>query len=97
VEMTIPYAKILRKYDNMFNNNRSISNHNEIENYTKVYSKACQEELKHYDVVFCTTAVATNPRFLRATKGKIYQLIIDEAGMCIINVQFKLPLLHIHL
>ncbi|XP_048757563.2 helicase with zinc finger domain 2-like [Ostrea edulis] len=77
-----PYAEELRNYDNMFKNNPSFSDHSEIGNYKKVCSKACQEELKHYDVIFCTTAVATNARFLKATKGKIYQLIIDEAGMC---------------
>ena len=51
-------------------------------NYKKVVSKAGQEELQKYDVIFCTTAVATNSKFLKATKGKVFQLIIDEAGMC---------------
>lgn len=77
-----PYSAELRNYDNMFKNNPSFSDHGEIMNYKKILSKACQEELKHYDVIFCTTAVATNWRFLKATQGKIFQMIIDEAGMC---------------
>ncbi|XP_062574961.1 helicase with zinc finger domain 2-like isoform X5 [Saccostrea cucullata] len=77
-----PSAEELRNYDNMFRNNPSFSDHGEIQNYKKLLSKACQEELKHYDVIFCTTAVATNARFLKATHGNVYQMIIDEAGMC---------------
>lgn len=77
-----PYSAELRNYDNMFKNSPSFSDHGEIMNYKKILSKACQEELKHYDVIFCTTAVATNWRFLKATQGKIFQMIIDEAGMC---------------
>ncbi|XP_062574957.1 helicase with zinc finger domain 2-like isoform X1 [Saccostrea cucullata] len=77
-----PNAEELRNYDNMFRNNPSFSDQGEIYNYKKLLSKACQEELKHYDVIFCTTAVATNARFLKATHGNVYQMIIDEAGMC---------------
>lgn len=77
-----PYSSELRNYDNMFKNNPCFSDHGEIMNYNKILSKASQEELKHYDVIFCTTAVATNWRFLKATQGKIFQIIIDEAGMC---------------
>ncbi|XP_061168138.1 helicase with zinc finger domain 2-like [Saccostrea echinata] len=77
-----PHAEELRNYDNMFKNNPSFSDQGEIQNYRKLLNKACQEELKHYDVIFCTTAVATNARFSKATQGNVYQMIIDEAGMC---------------
>jgi hypothetical protein len=77
-----PFAEELRKFDELFKRNSAgVAPENIIE-YNKLLSKATQEELKHYDVIFCTTAVATNPKFQKATKGKVFQLIIDEAGMC---------------
>lgn len=77
-----PFAEELRNFDEMFKSNPEFSDVTEINRYKKLLSKACQEELKNYDVIFCTTAVATNPRFIKATQGKVYQMIIDEAGMC---------------
>jgi len=50
--------------------------------YEKLLNKAAQEELKNYDVIFCTTAMATNPKFIRSIKDRVYQCIIDECGMC---------------
>ncbi|XP_060082155.1 helicase with zinc finger domain 2-like [Ylistrum balloti] len=53
-----------------------------LKEYKSLLSKAGQEELQHYDVIFCTTAITTNPKFIRGTKNKIFQCIIDESGMC---------------
>ncbi|XP_061168135.1 helicase with zinc finger domain 2-like [Saccostrea echinata] len=79
-----PFAEKIKQFDKLFKENpNGIYFDPELVNeYRKVLSDATQEELKHYDVIFCTTAVATNQKFLKATEGKIYQLIIDEAGMC---------------
>nr|XP_022315664.1 helicase with zinc finger domain 2-like isoform X2 [Crassostrea virginica] len=77
-----PYAEEITMFDKKFNANPDEATLDDILNYKKVVSKAGQEELQKYDVIFCTTAVATNSKFLKATKGKIFQLIIDEAGMC---------------
>lgn len=54
----------------------------DIRRFKHIVSEAAQEELKKHDVIFCTTAVTTSPRFIKGTRGKIFQLIIDEAGMC---------------
>ena len=77
-----PYAEEITVFDEKFKASPDEVSPEDIMNYKKVVSKAGQEELQKYDVIFCTTAVATNPKFLRATKGKVFQLIIDEAGMC---------------
>ncbi|KAK3091346.1 hypothetical protein FSP39_019159 [Pinctada imbricata] len=76
------HAKEIRRYDKLFRENPAFSDIDEIKKYKSLLSKAVQEELTLYDVIFCTTAMATNHKFLKGTKGKIYQLIIDEAGMC---------------
>ncbi|XP_021359813.1 helicase with zinc finger domain 2-like [Mizuhopecten yessoensis] len=77
------------KYFQQFHNCPSISDHdlaetfkNKLKDYNSLLSKAGQEELQHYDVIFCTTAMTTNPKFIRGTKDKIFQCIIDENGMC---------------
>lgn len=54
----------------------------DIRRYKHITSEAAQEELKKHDIIFCTTAVTTSPRFIKGTRGKVFQLIIDEAGMC---------------
>lgn len=50
--------------------------------YKTILVKAKREELKQYDVIFCTTSVAAGPNFLKALKGRVYQCIIDESAMC---------------
>ncbi|KAK3091961.1 hypothetical protein FSP39_024026 [Pinctada imbricata] len=54
----------------------------EIKAYKRFVADAMENELKNHHVIFCTTAVATNVRLLNAVKGRVYQLIIDECGMC---------------
>ncbi|XP_061168137.1 helicase with zinc finger domain 2-like [Saccostrea echinata] len=78
------FAEELRQFDKLFRENPdgTCIDPEKVIEYKKLLSKATEEELKHYDVIFCTTAVATNAKFLKATKNKIFQLIIDEAGMC---------------
>lgn len=77
-----PYAEKLAMYEKQFKNSPDDIATEDILKYKKAISMATQEELKQYDVIFCTTAAALSPKFLRATDGKIFQLIIDEAGMC---------------
>ena len=76
------YAEEITIFDKKFKEKPDEATLENIINYKRVVSKAGQEELQKYDVIFCTTAVATNSKFLKATKGKVFQLIIDEAGMC---------------
>ncbi|XP_056018045.1 helicase with zinc finger domain 2-like isoform X4 [Ostrea edulis] len=80
------HASEIKDFDEkfeVFRNNKgykpTIAN---IRRYKHITSEAAQEELKKHDVIFCTTAVTTSPRFIKATRGKVFQLIIDEAGMC---------------
>ncbi|CAC5405137.1 unnamed protein product [Mytilus coruscus] len=54
----------------------------DIKEYKDIQSKATKEELPKYDVIFCTTSLVANPKVLKATKDRVYQLIIDESGMC---------------
>ena len=54
----------------------------EIEAYIQLVQEATIEELSHYDVIFCTTAMATNVKLLTGMKDRIFQVIIDECGMC---------------
>ena len=54
----------------------------EIKAFKSLVNDAIQRELQKYEVIFCTTAVATSARFLRAVRGRVFQLIIDECGMC---------------
>ena len=54
----------------------------EINAYMQLVQEATIEELSHYDVIFCTTAMATNVKVLTGMKDRIFQVIIDECGMC---------------
>lgn len=54
----------------------------DIRGYKYIISKATEEELGKHNVIFCTIAETTSPRFIEGTRGKVFQLIIDEAGMC---------------
>ena len=54
----------------------------EIKAYMQLVQEATIEELSHYDVIFCTTAMATNVKLLTGMKDRIFQVIIDECGMC---------------
>lgn len=54
----------------------------EIKAYIQLVQEATIEELSHYDVIFCTTAMATNVKLLKGMKDRIFQVIIDECGMC---------------
>jgi superfamily I DNA and/or RNA helicase len=54
----------------------------EIKAYMQLVQEATIEELSHYDVIFCTTAMTTNVKLLTGMKDRIFQVIIDECGMC---------------
>ncbi|CAC5361875.1 unnamed protein product [Mytilus coruscus] len=90
-----PYAARLREIDRTFSDDVSMlektdernreplkTTVEEIKEYKDIQSKATKEELPQYDVIFCTTSLVANPKVLKATKDKVYQLIIDECGMC---------------
>ena len=80
-----PNSEEIRKFDDLFQKYSEGEYEPTLENlktYRRITSLAAQEELKQHRVIFCTTAVATSPRFIKALTGNIQQLIIDEAGMC---------------
>ncbi|XP_061162412.1 helicase with zinc finger domain 2-like isoform X2 [Saccostrea echinata] len=76
-----PYAEKIKEFDRKFSRQSSID-YREIKKYKSYIASAIQEEVPNYDVILCTTAVATSARLLIATKNSIFQLLIDEAGMC---------------
>lgn len=75
------YAEKIRDFDRKFKNKKDID-YRDIKEYKRYISKAVKDEIPKYDVILCTTAVATSSRLLNATARSIYQLVIDEAGMC---------------
>ncbi|XP_061196372.1 helicase with zinc finger domain 2-like [Saccostrea echinata] len=75
------YAEKIRDFDKKFKQGKEID-YQDIKDYKKYINKAVQEEIPKYDVILCTTAVVTSSRLLHATAKSIYQLLIDEAGMC---------------
>lgn len=77
-----PHAAEIHSYDVMFKTQKYKVTFADVQKYFETVSIATQEELKKYDVIFCTTAMAANPKLLQGTKGRIYQCIIDECGMC---------------
>nr|XP_022316697.1 helicase with zinc finger domain 2-like [Crassostrea virginica] len=80
-----PNSEEIRKFDDLFQKYSKREYEPTLENlktYRRITSLVAQEELKQHRVIFCTTAVATSPRFIKALTGNIQQLIIDEAGMC---------------
>ncbi|XP_060080727.1 helicase with zinc finger domain 2-like [Ylistrum balloti] len=76
------YANDLRRFDSMFKHKKYDVKFDDVQKYSKTLRLATIEELQSCDVIFCTTAMAGNPKLLRATKDRIYHCIIDESGMC---------------
>ncbi|XP_062574963.1 helicase with zinc finger domain 2-like [Saccostrea cucullata] len=80
-----PFSEEIRRYDELFRK-YELGEYEptlaDLKKYRKWTSEATQTEIKQHHVIFCTTAVATSPRFIKALSGEIRQLIIDEAGMC---------------
>ena len=80
-----PFSEEIKKYDDLFlkyKEGQYEPTLEDLKKYRRVTSDAVQDELKQHKVIFCTTSVATSPRFIKAVSGNIQQLIIDEAGMC---------------
>ncbi|XP_033737985.1 helicase with zinc finger domain 2-like [Pecten maximus] len=87
-----PHADKIREYDKYFHQVRDLSTiihpdqakefKTKLKKYNALLTKAEQEELQNYDVIFCTTTMTTNTKFIRSTKNRIFQCIIDESGMC---------------
>ena len=83
-----PYAEELREFDRLFKKVKENPSgyetrdyQHKVKQYRKINNKASVEELKHYDVIFCTTAVTLNSNLIKGTKGNIFQVIMDESGM----------------
>ena len=77
-----PYAEEITAFDRLFRQNPDGVDFKDVNKYRKLVRKAVIEEVAHYDVIFCTTAMATNLKVMAGTKDRIFQIIIDEAGMC---------------
>ncbi|XP_048763558.2 helicase with zinc finger domain 2-like isoform X2 [Ostrea edulis] len=80
-----PYSEDVGRFDQLFrkyDSNEYEPTLKDLKKYRKLISEATKTEIKHHHVIFCTTSVATSPRFIKALSGNIQQLIIDEAGMC---------------
>ncbi|KAL3868498.1 hypothetical protein ACJMK2_041299 [Sinanodonta woodiana] len=74
------YASDLKTFDQKFKRKDYKPTSEEFKEYKSLRYKARVEELKEHEIILCTTAVATN-RILH-TNANIWQLVIDEAGMC---------------
>ncbi|KAL3868499.1 hypothetical protein ACJMK2_041300 [Sinanodonta woodiana] len=74
------YASELKTFDQKFKRKDYKPTLEEFKEYKSLRYKARVEELKEHEVILCTTAVATN-RILHSN-ANIWQLVIDEAGMC---------------
>ncbi|XP_060082124.1 helicase with zinc finger domain 2-like [Ylistrum balloti] len=87
-----PYATKIREFDKYFQQISNLSSiihegqgeefKSKIKKYNSLLTEAEQKELQNYDVIFCTTTMTTNSKFIRSTKNRIFQCIIDESGMC---------------
>ena len=76
------HAKEILKYEDDFKRNHANVTDNKVKEYKKLLRIATIEELSKHDVIFCTTSMATSPRLLNAVQNNVFQLIIDECGMC---------------
>ncbi|KAK3609926.1 hypothetical protein CHS0354_036695 [Potamilus streckersoni] len=74
------YAEEINAMDKKFRQPGYILDYREVKKYIHILRLATVDELKKHDVILCTTAVASNAKFLEGTD--IYQIIIDEAAMC---------------
>lgn len=77
-----PFADRIKTLDKRFKTIKEEINYEEIRKHKEYIADATKLEIKQADVILCTTSVATSARLLNATKQSIYQLLIDEAGMC---------------
>ena len=76
------HAERIRSFDKIIADDAESADFRNIKEYCRLLRLASTEELRKCDVIFCTTTVATGPRILESCRGKIYQMIMDEAGMC---------------
>ena len=76
------YAKEIKAFDEKFKSNPEKIEYQEVKTYKKLIGKAVRDEIPKYDVVLCTTSTATSATLLEAARGSIFQVLIDEAGMC---------------
>lgn len=53
----------------------------DVRRYKHILNEATEEELGKHHVIFCTIAETTSPRFIKGTRGKVFQLIIGKANM----------------
>ena len=76
-------AKEIKKYDNMFKENKKTPekvSDQDVENYHKLLANACKAEIKKYDVILATCSASASSRISQG--ANVTQVIIDECGMC---------------
>ncbi|XP_025109726.1 helicase with zinc finger domain 2-like [Pomacea canaliculata] len=81
-----PYAEKIATFDKYFDKCRSDPENfkvtsKQIKAYKRLLHDASVEELAHHEVIFATCAVGGNSKLVKATKGSIFQVIIDECAM----------------
>lgn len=77
-----PYQEEITAFDRHFRQHPDAVDFNDVEKYRKLIRKAVITEVAHYDVIFCTTAMATNLKVMAGIKGRIFQIIVDGCEMC---------------
>ncbi|XP_052254960.1 helicase with zinc finger domain 2-like isoform X4 [Dreissena polymorpha] len=75
-----PFAVEIKELDDYFKDNLYRPMPEKIKEYQDLIHSASENEITEYNIILCTTDVATNARLLKALQ--IQQLIVDEAGMC---------------
>ncbi|CAG2233752.1 unnamed protein product [Mytilus edulis] len=59
-----PYMEEITAFDRQFRQHQDGVDYKDVNKYRKLIHKAVIEEVAHYDVIFCTTAMATNLRIM---------------------------------
>ncbi|VDI54193.1 Hypothetical predicted protein [Mytilus galloprovincialis] len=77
-----PYQQDIADFDKLFRQHWDKVDFKDVNKYRKLIQKAVVEEVAHYDVIFCTSTMATDLTVMAGTKGRIFQIIVDDCGMC---------------
>ncbi|XP_060082145.1 helicase with zinc finger domain 2-like [Ylistrum balloti] len=76
------YCRKVRDLSTIKNAKEAVEFKAKMKEFKALKNHAKVEEIRQCEVIFCTTAMTTNPTFIRATKNNIRQCIIDESAMC---------------
>lgn len=77
-----PYMEEITAFDSQFRHHPDDVDYKDVIRYKQLIHTAVTEEVTHYDVIFCTCAIATNLAVMSGTNGRIFQIIVDDCGMC---------------